>query len=122
MSTAQLLFISAASLMFVDSVGYSLGALRPLHQAFAPRDAYLNRRLLLNLMLANAGLYFTSLFTFAGPYIYGLSRPAAWIVVALSAIACFYSVATILFLTPKDWKHAILRGLAGLLIVVGLVR
>lgn len=122
MSTAQVLFISAASLMFLDAVGYSLGALRPLHQSFARNDADLNRRLLLNLMLANAGLYFTSLFTFAGAYIAGISRLGAWIIMALSAVVCFYSLATILLLTPKDWKHAISRGLAGLLIIAGFMK
>jgi hypothetical protein len=47
--------------MFLEAVGYSFGALRSIHQVCAPSDAYWNRRILLNLMLANAGLYFTSL-------------------------------------------------------------
>jgi len=70
---AQVLFISAASLMFLEAVGYSFGALRRIHQACAPSDPYWSRRLLLNLMLANAGLYFTSLSTLARAYVGGTS-------------------------------------------------
>jgi hypothetical protein len=119
---AQALFISAAALMFIDAVGYSLGALPPLHRALAPGDRYLNRRVLLNLMLANAGLYFTSIYTFVGAYLAGIAPHAAFIVMAVSLVVCLYSAVTIPLLTPRDWKHVILRGVAGMLILFGLVR
>jgi len=122
MSTTQMLFFFAAFLMFVDAVGYSVGALRPLHYAFAPNDTYLSRRLLLNLMLANAGLYFTALFTFAGASVGSVSPRAASIIMTVSVLVCLYSAVTIPVLTPKDWQHAILRGFAGFLILVGLTR
>ena len=121
MNVAQILFISAATLMLIDAVGYSLGALQPLHRALTPRDPYLNRRLLLNLMLANAGLYFTSIFTFVGAYVRVVSLPSASIIMAVSMLVCFYSVVTVPFLTPKDWRHAIFRAVAGVLIVIGFV-
>src|SRR5262249_60417669 len=109
MSTAQVLFISAASLMFVDAVGYSLRALRQLYQTLAPGDPYLNRRLLLNLMLANAGLYFTSIFTFVGAYVSGISQPAASMIMAVSILACLYFAVTVPLLTSRNWKHSIPR-------------
>ena len=121
MSITQGLFIAAASLMLIDALGYSFGALRPLHRALAPTDLYLNRRLLLNLMLANAGLYFTSIFAFAGAYLDAMAPGASRIVMTVSLAACLYSVVTIPLITPKDWKHAILRGAAAGLIVIGLI-
>ena len=92
------------------------------HYAFAPNDTYLSRRLLLNLMLANAGLYFTALFTFAGASVSSVSPRAASIILTVSVLVCLYSAVTIAVLTPKDWQHAILRGVAGFLILVGLTR
>ena len=66
--TPRFLYLAGAALMLLDAVAYSLGALRQLYKDLAPRDPYLGRRLLLNLMLANAGLYFTAFFAFAGAY------------------------------------------------------
>jgi hypothetical protein len=83
---------------------------------------YLNRRVLLNLLLANDRLYFTSIFTFAGAYISRTAPHASSIIMAVSIVVCFYSVVTVPVLTPKDWKHAILRGFAGVLITIGFVR
>jgi hypothetical protein len=121
MNLAQVFFIFAGLVLLIEAVGYSLGALRPLHNALAPGDPSLNRRLLLNLMLANSALYLTSLYTFVGAYIQRISSRASAPVIAVSLAACCYSVVTIPVLTPKDWMHAIFRGLAGGLIIVGLV-
>jgi hypothetical protein len=107
--------------MFVDAAGCSFGALRPLHRALAPSDPYLNRRLLLNLMLANAGLYFTSIFTLVGAYIQGVSPRIAPPIMLVSMVVCFYSVVTVPLVTRKDWKQAILRGVAGVLIIIGFI-
>jgi hypothetical protein len=62
------LYLAGAALMLIDALGYSFGALRPLYKRMAPQEPYWSRRLLLNLLLANAGLYFTALFAFAGAY------------------------------------------------------
>ena len=58
MMTPRYLYAGGAELMLLDAFAYSFGALRPLHTGFAPRDRYLSKRLLLNLMLANAGAVF----------------------------------------------------------------
>ena len=121
MNIAHGLFIAAAFLMLIDAIGYSLGAMRPIHQALAPSDRYLNRRLLLNLMLANAGLYFTSIFALSGAYLDTLAPRASRIVMTVSLASCLYSAVTIPLMTPKDWKHAILRGVAAGLIVIALI-
>lgn len=55
------LYLAGAALMLIDALGCSFGALRPLYRRMAHRDPYLSRRLLLNLLLATAGLYFTIL-------------------------------------------------------------
>ena len=121
MNIAHGLFIAAAFLMLIDAIGYSLGAIRPLHRTLAPSDHYLNRRLLLNLMLANAGLYFTSIFALSGAYLDAVAPRVSRIVMTVSLAACLYSAVTIPLITPKDWRHAILRGVAAGLIVIGLI-
>jgi hypothetical protein len=117
---ARALFFVAAVLMLLDAIGYSIGALRQLQRALAPADAYLRKRLLLNLMLANAGLYFTALIALAGAYLQAVSRYAANLVMAIALLACLYSVVTVAVLTPRDWTHALLRAVAVISIVVGL--
>ena len=117
----QMFFFIAAALMLIDATGYSIGALRQLHRQVAPSDPYLSRRLLLNLMLANAGLYFTSLFAFAGAYLTWRSASAAHLVMGIALLACLYSVVTIPWLTPSDWRHTIPRALAAVSIAAGLV-
>ena len=117
----QTFFFIAAALMLIVAVGFSIGALRQLHREMAPSDPYLSRRLFLNLMLANAGLYFTSLFAFAGAYLTWRSAPAAHLVMGIALLACLYSVVTIPLLTPSDWRHTIPRALAAVSIGMGLV-
>ena len=56
--TPRDLYAGRAALMLLDAFAYSFGALRQLHNGLAPRDPYLSKRLLLNLMLANAGCIF----------------------------------------------------------------
>ena len=118
--TPRFLYVAGAALMLLDAVAYSLGALRQLYKDLAPRDPYLGRRLLLNLMLANAGLYFTAFFAFAGAYAAPQS-PTGTVVMAVALGACLYSVVTVPLLTPRDWVHSTPRGLATLAIAVGLL-
>jgi hypothetical protein len=56
----SILFYTGAAFMLLDAVLYSFGALGPIRAALKPADTYWNRRLLLNLLLANMGLYFTA--------------------------------------------------------------
>jgi hypothetical protein len=121
MSVAETSFIVAASALLLEAVGYTFGALRPLCKALAPSDPYLKSRLLLNLMLANAGLYLTSLYTFAGAVIEGMSQPAASTVLGITLLACTYSLVTVPVLTPRDWGHTLFRAAAAALIIAGLL-
>jgi hypothetical protein len=120
MITPHYLYVVGAALMLLDALAYSFGALRQLHKGFAPRDPYLSRRLLLNLMLANAELYFTAFFAFVGAYL-GPQSPTGAAVMIVALAACLYSVITVLLLTPRDWGHSVPRGLAALAILVGLI-
>jgi hypothetical protein len=121
MMTSHYLYLAAAALMLLDALAYSFGALRQLPKALAPRDPYLSRRLLLNLMLANAGPYFTAAFVFVGAYATGPQAPTGTAVMIVAVAACLYSVVTVPWLTPGDWVHSVPRGLAALAIVIGLI-
>jgi hypothetical protein len=114
-SLAQIAFFVGGALMLLDALLYSLGALPRLRRVLAPSDDYWARRLLLNLLLANAGLYLTALFTLVGAYL------ASPLVMGVAVLACAYSVATVRVFTPKDWPHAVPRAVGGVLILVGLL-
>jgi hypothetical protein len=101
--------------MLLDALAYSFGALSRLLKSLTPSDGYWARRLLLNLLLANAGLYFTALFALAGAYV------AAPLVLGVALLACAYSAVTVPTLTPEDWFHAAPRALAAVLIIAGLL-
>lgn len=117
---ASILFYAGAALMLFDAVSYSLGAIRAIRAGVKAPNAYWDRRLLLNLLLANMGLYFTGLFTLIGAFLAGSTPGAARLVLLLSIVVCLYSVVSVLLLTPKDWLHALPRALAAVLIAIGL--
>jgi len=117
---ASILFYAGAALMLFDAVSYSLGAIRAIRAGVKAPNAYWDRRLLLNLLLANMGLYFTGLFTLIGAFLAGSMPGAAQLVLLLSIVVCLYSVVSVLLLTPKDWLHPLPRALAAVLIAVGL--
>ena len=118
---ASILFYIGAALMLLDAGLYSFGALGPIRAALNPPDAYWNRRLLLNLLLANMGLYFTALYTGIGAFLAGPAPNAARLVLILSVVVCLYSAVSVPLLTPRDWPHMLPRVLAGVLILVGLL-
>jgi|SRR5215467_14725643 len=118
---ASILFYIGAALMLLDAGTYSLGALGPIRAVLKPPDAYWNRRLLLNLLLANMGLYFTALYTGIGAFLAGSAPNTAHLVLLLSVVVCLYSAVSVPLLTPKDWPHIIPRALASVLILVGLI-
>jgi hypothetical protein len=114
--TARTLFASAAALMVVDAIGYSIGALGPLQRILGPTDPYLKRRLTLNLLLANQGLYFAGFAAWVG-VVYVNSQPqAAKAIELLCFLTCIYTLVTVPVLTPRDWPHVLPRGLAAVLI------
>jgi hypothetical protein len=117
---ASILFYAGAALMLFDAVSYSLGAIRASRAGVKAPNAYWDRRLLLNLLLANMGLYFTGLFTLIGAFLAGSTPGAAQPLLLLSIVVCLYSVVSVLLLTPKDWLHPLPRALAAVLIAVGL--
>ncbi len=121
MNARQILFIIAAILMLVDALGYTFGALTQIHKAIAPKGDYWDKRLLLNLMLANAALYFTAFFAFLGVKINSYNKTAGKQIMMLCLGICLYTLVTVLLITPSDWKHAIPRSIAAVLILVGLV-
>ncbi len=118
--SASILFYAGAALMLFDAAAYSLGAIRPIRAGMKAPNAYWDRRLLLNLLLANMELYFTGLFTLVGAFLAGSTPGAAQLVLLLSIVVCLYSVVSVLLLTPKDWLHPLPRALAAVLIAAGL--
>jgi len=84
-------------------------------------NAYWDRRLLLNLLLANMGLYFTALFTLIGAFLAGTAPGAAQPVLGLGILVCLYSAVSVPLLTPRDWPHTLPRVLAAVLIGIGLL-
>ena len=74
---ASAMFYVGAALMLLDALLYSVGAIRPIRAGVKAPDAYWDRRLLLNLLLANAGLYFTALFTLIGAFLAGNTSQSA---------------------------------------------
>jgi len=117
---ASTLFYVGAALMLLDAVSYSLGAIRPLRAGVKAPNAYWDRRLLLNLLLANMGLYFTALFTLIGALLARTMPQAVQWTLLLSIVVCLYSGVSVLLLTPKDWLHLLPRVLAAVLIGIGL--
>ena len=118
---ASTLFYAGAALMLLDAVVYSLGAIRPLRANMKAPNAYWDRRLLLNLLLANMGLYFTALFTLIGASLSRATPGAAQPVLVLSIVVCLYSGVSVVVLTPRDWPHTFPRVLAAVLIGIGLL-
>lgn len=117
---ASLLFFIGAALMLLDAVLYSIGAIGPIRAGVKAPNDYWNRRLRLNLLLANMGLYFTALFTVIGAFLASSTPQAAQLVLLLSIVVCLYSGGSVTLLTPKDWPHTLPRVVAAVFIIVGL--
>src|SRR4051812_12862853 len=105
MGAGQSLFLLAGILMLVDAVGYTFGALFQIRKKLASGDRYWDRRLLLNLMLANAGLYFTSFIALLGVQIRSHDVTDGNYIALLCLLICAYSLVTVVLVTPSDWKH-----------------
>ena len=108
-----------AALMLVDAVGYTFGAIGPIRRALDPSEPYWRKRLLLNLMLANQGLYLGAAVALVGAVMHAQQRGAAFAFFGLTLATCVYTLVTVPLLTPRDSAHVIPRALAAVLIVIG---
>jgi hypothetical protein len=115
------IWFAVAALMLVDAVAYTFGAIGPIQRGLAPREAYWQKRLLLNLMLANQGLYLGAAIALVGAVIETRHSGAAFAFFGLTLATCVYTLLTVPLFTPRDSAHAIPRALAAVLIVIGFV-
>ncbi len=115
----KVIWFAVAVLMLVDAAGYTLGAIGPIRRALNPTEPYWQKRLLLNLMLANQGLFLGAALPFVGAVIEARQRGAAGALFGLTLATCVYTLVTVPLLTPRDSAHVIPRALAAVLIVIG---
>src|SRR5215472_5940056 len=111
MLTSDRLLFAAATLMLIDGIGYSLGALAPIQRALNPPDLYWKRRLTLNLLLANQGLYFAGLAALLAAYFTNTQPQASTAIAGLCLLTCVYTAITVPIFTPRDWPHVVPRAL-----------
>src|SRR4029079_11737664 len=90
-----------AVLMLVDAIGYTFGAIGPIRRGLAPADPYWRKRLTLNLMLANQGLYLGAALALVGAVLDreqpGAARALFWLTLA----TCVYTLVTVPLFTPR---------------------
>jgi hypothetical protein len=115
------LWYAVAGLMLVDAVAYTLGAIGPIRRALNPAEPYWQKRLLLNLLLANQGLYLGAAIPLVGAVIETQQPGTADTLFWLTLVTCIYTLVTVPFFTPRDSGHAIPRAIAAVLIVVGFI-
>lgn len=115
------IWFAVAVLMLVDAVGYTFGAIGPIRRGLNPTEPYWQKRLLLNLMLANQGLYLAAAIPLVGAVIEAQQRGAAFALFGLTFATCLYTLVTVPLFTPRDSAHVIPRALAAVLIVIGFV-
>lgn len=113
------IWYAVTALMLVDAVGYTVGAVGPIRRALNPAEEYWRKRLLLNLMLANQGLYLGAALPLVGTVIETRQPGSAFALFGLTLATCVYTLVTVPLLTPRDSAHTIPRALAAALIVVG---
>lgn len=107
------------ALMLMDAVGYSLGAIGLIRRGINPVEPYWQKRLLLNLMLANQGMYLAAAVPLVGAiaemHQRGTGHPLFWLTLA----TCVYTIVTVPIFTRRDSIHILPRAFAAALIVVG---
>ena len=113
------IWYAVAVLMLVDAVGYTFGAIGPIRSALSPAEPYWQKRLLLNLMLANEGMYYAAAVAIVGAVMKAHQQREAAALFALTLATCVYTLVTVPLLTPRDNAHVIPRALAAVLILIG---
>jgi hypothetical protein len=84
-------------------------------------EPYWQKRLLLNLMLANEGMYVAAAAAFIGAVMKMNQQRGASALFVLTLATCVYTLVTVPLLTPSDSAHTIPRALAAVLIVLGFI-
>jgi hypothetical protein len=115
------IWFAVAALMLIDALGYSFGAIRPIRQALNPADAYWRKRLLLNLMLANQGMYLAAAVPWLGAIAETHQRGSGHMLFWLTLVSCVYTMITVPIFTRRDSVHVIPRAFAAVLIIVGFL-
>ena len=113
------IWYAVAALMLIDAVGYTFGAIGSIRRVLSPTEPYWQKRLLLNLMLANEGMYLGAAVPLVGAVIEAREPSTALALFGLTLADCVYTLVTVPILTPHDSAHVIPRVLAAVLIVVG---
>ncbi len=113
------IWFAVVVLMFVDAVGYTFGAIGPIRRALKPAEPYWQKRLLLNLMLANQGMYLAVAVALVGAVMEAHQQRGAFALFGLALATCVYTLVTVPLLTPRDSAHVIPRALAAVLIIIG---
>jgi hypothetical protein len=109
----SLVWAAAVSVSFLPML-YSQLALAPLLKACSPPDLYWRRRLRLNLMEANLGMFLNLGLALAAAMLLRHDNPAAWPIICLAACVQVVYTVFIVVLTPRDWWHALPTGIAAL--------
>ncbi len=113
------IWFAVAVLMLLDAIAYTFGAIGPIRSALHPAEPYWQKRLLLNLMLANQGLYLGAAIALVGAFLVTQQREAGIALFWLTLATCVYTLVTVPLFTPRDSMHMIPRALATGLIVTG---
>ena len=113
------IWVAVALLMLIDAIGYTFAAIGPIRRALNPAEPYWQKRLLLNLMLANQGLYLGAALPVAGAIIEFHQHQAAFALFGLTLATCVYTLVTVPLLTPRDSGHVVPRAIAAVLILIG---
>jgi hypothetical protein len=113
------IWYAVAVFLSLDAIGYTIGAIGPIRRGLAPTDPYWRKRLTLNLMLANHGLYLGAAIAAIGA-VFATDQPAAArALFGLTLASCIYTLVTVPLFTPRDTAHVIPKALAAVLIVTG---
>src|SRR4051794_28353829 len=105
-------FALAALAMTADAVGYSIGAIRKIENGLAPGGPYWRRRLRLNLLLANHGLYLAAVVAWLAVALFHAAPTASALLAIVALLSALYSVVTVLAFTRQDAAHAVPRAIA----------
>lgn len=115
----QWVWFVVAILVLLDAIVYSLGAIGPIRSALKSDESYWNKRLLLNLMLANQGMYLAGAIGVVGAVMETKERGSGVPFFGLTLATCIYTLVTVPIITPRDSAHVIPRTLAAALIIMG---
>jgi hypothetical protein len=106
-----LVWAAAVSVMFLPML-YPVLGLPQIVQACAVPDIYWRRRLRLNLMAANLGMFLNLGLASACAMLLKYGSPLSWPLIALAAVIDLIYTVWIVSMTPRDWWHALPTAIA----------